>query len=63
MGRRKATWFGRLLSYGPDRHGFTVTFQVDDHTDSYRTVKVRMDAQTLRRIADRAAATEEAGEG
>lgn len=62
MGRRKETWFGRLLSYGPDRDGFTVTFRVDDHTDSGRTVKIRMDAQTLRRIADRAEATEEAEE-
>lgn len=50
------------MSYGPDRHGFTVTFIVDDHTDSGRVVKVRMDAQQLRRIADRAAAVEEAEE-
>lgn len=60
MGRRKESWFGRVMSYGPDRHGFTVTFIVDDHTDSGRVVKVRMDAQQLRRIADRAAAVEEA---
>ena len=61
MGRLKKTWFGRVFSYGPDRHGFTVTFMVDDNTESGRLVKVRMDAQQLRRIADNAASVEEAG--
>jgi hypothetical protein len=52
------------MSYGPEYHGgFTVTFMVDDHTETGRIVKVRMDAQTLRRIADKAASVEEAEEG